>query len=177
MTERIEIALHKKKIVPYFLGASVFVLLSSWIFAAAFQSQLQIIGRIIFLTTVTASILFFGWTAFVLLTKLTTKNAGLIISDDGLVDNSSGLSAGLIDWADIKSISFTGSGINKFLIVNVKKPDKYIKREKYILKRTALLLNYKMSGSPIHILASFLDIDLFTLQDMIAAKRFKKSTP
>lgn len=174
MNEQIKIPLHKKKMVPYFLGAGIFVLLGIWIFLAAFQHELQLVGRIVFFLTGFASILFFGLVVIVLLLKLITKNAGLIISDDGLTDNSSGLSAGFIDWSDIRSIHFSGSGINKFLIIKVKKPEKYINRESNVLKRTAMHLNHKMSGSPIHILVSFLEINEFMLQDMIATKRFKK---
>jgi hypothetical protein len=60
------------------------------------------------------------------------------------------------------------------LVIILKKPGKYIERESNFLKRIAMRMNYKISGSPIHILVSFLDTDLNTLNVMIANKRYQK---
>jgi hypothetical protein len=54
-----------------------------------------------------AGIIFFGFVGFYLLKKLFNKKPGLIISNSGIVDNSSGISVGFIPWSDIKEIKET----------------------------------------------------------------------
>jgi hypothetical protein len=174
MNEPIEIPLNKKKIVPHILGALVFVLLATVMLADAFQLKNQPVTQAFVFLIGLAGILFFGLISIVLSAKLLKNKVGMIISDEGLIDNSSGLPAGFIPWKDIRKINFTATGYHRFLVIIVKKPGKYIERESNFLKRAAMWLNYKIAGSPIHILASFLEVDFYTLNEMIAQKRYQK---
>lgn len=56
----------------------------------------------------------------------------------------------------------------------VKKPDQFIDRQKLLIKRIAMRLNYKRSGTPVHILVSLLDTDINTLYSIIMEKRYQK---
>lgn len=174
MNEQIKIPFRKKKMIPYVVGALVFVLFGVLMIAAAVPGSGSLLTRVVFFLTGLASVLFFGLVAVVMLAKLARTNAGLILDEEGLTDHSSGLPAGFIPWNDIRKISVTTTGNQRFLVIHVKKPEKYLDREPNLLKRTAMRMNYKLSGSPIHIQVSFLDMDLYTLQELIASKRFQQ---
>ena len=106
--------------------------------------------------------------------KALGNKAGLIITDKGLYDYSSAISTGFITWSEIKKTSHSYLGSNIFMLIMVKKPEKYIARQKWLIKRIAMRLNYKMSGTPIHILVSFLDTDIHTLYSLMTEKRYQK---
>lgn len=174
MNEQAVIPLNKKRMLPNLLGAMVFVIAGSFMLVAAIAGKGQLFGRVVFLIVGLAALLFFGAIAWVMLAKIVRRRAGLIISDKGLTDNSSGLSAGFIAWNDIRKINVSYTGKLAFLVVVPKNPEKYIQREGNPLKRLAMRMNYKMSGSPIHILASYLDTDLHSLNALIAERRYQK---
>ncbi len=174
--QEIEIPLKKIKIGLYLLGAMVFVLLGGWMINSALLAKNQLVGKFIFFIIGLAGVLFFGLLAFVTLIKIFKTKAGLILSDEGLTDNTSGVAAGFISWKEIRKINISNSGSNSYLVVLVKNPEKFIKRERNFIKRFAMRMNYKMTGTPIHIMANFLDIDLYTLDCLITDKRFPKKT-
>jgi len=174
--QEIEIPLKKIKIGLYLLGAMVFVLLGGWMINSALLAKNQLVGKFIFFIIGLAGVLFFGLLAFVMLIKIFKTKAGLILSDEGLTDNTSGVAAGFISWKEIRKINISNSGSNSYLVVLVKNPEKFIKRERNFIKRFAMRMNYKMTGTPIHIMANFLDIDLYTLDCLITDKRFPKKT-
>jgi hypothetical protein len=174
--QEIEIPLKKIKIGFYLLGAMVFVLLGGWMINSALLAKNQLVGKFIFFIIGLSGVLFFGLLAFVLLIKIFNTKAGLILSDEGITDNTSAVAAGFISWKEIRKINVSNSGSNSYLVVLVKNPEKFIKRERNFIKRFAMRMNYKMTGTPIHILANFLDIDLYTLDCLITDKRLPKNT-
>jgi hypothetical protein len=176
MQEQTAISINKKRILPNVFGALVFVVLGIGMISIALLGEGAVGTKVLISLIGLVSLLFFGLILVVLLTKLVRNEAGLIITDDGLTDNTSGVSAGFIPWNDMRKINFSYTGNLVFLIVMVKKPEKYIERERNIIKRMAMRINYKISGSPIHILVSYLDIDLRTLNHMISDKKFQKTT-
>lgn len=174
--QEIEIPLKKINIGLYLLGAMVFVLLGGWMINSALLAKNQLVGKSIFFIIGLSGVLFFGLLAFVLLIKIFNTKAGLILSDEGITDNTSAVAAGFISWKEIRKIKLSNSGSNSFLVVLVKNPEKFIERERNFIKRFAMRMNYKMTGTPIHILANFLDIDLYTLDCLITDKRLPKKT-
>ena len=75
--------------------------------------------------------------------KLFDKKPGLIFDAAGVVDNASGLSAGLIPWSEIIGAkTFTMRGQN-MLIIEIKDPEKYLGRGNW-LKKLAVNANYKI---------------------------------
>jgi hypothetical protein len=171
MNQQVAIDFNKKKILPHLLGALVFVMLGTGMMGLALQAKNQLLAQVVFFTVGLAGLLFFGLIAVVHLMKMAKNKPALIITDDGLFDNSSGLSAGFIKWQDIKKLNFTRTGNQASLVIILKKPDKYIERESNFLKRAAMRINNKMSGSPVHIPLSYLDTDWPTLSELIANKR------
>lgn len=109
---------------------------------------------------------FFGITFIVALIKFLDKKPGLVLDDNGIIDNSSGVSAGLIEWKDITRIDVKQIISTKFLIIHTTNPDVYIKRvgktKSWIMKR-----NMGLYGSPISIPSTTLRYDFEKLKNLI----------
>src|SRR5688572_15627450 len=103
MNNRIEIPISKKKLTFMLIGSLVFVSLGLWFLISPPTSNHRLFGNptLIFAAGISAT-LFFGLCFVYLLKKIPDKTPGLIIDNDGILDNSSGVSAGFIPWADIK---------------------------------------------------------------------------
>lgn len=171
---RIEIPLSKSKMVMMSVGALAFVAIGCWFVAAppkienaywGHPTRLAILGY--------AAILFFGICAVLCLRKLPDTKPGLVIDDEGLIDNSGGLSAGRILWEDIQNISVLEMQKQKLLMLEVKNPQHYIDRQKVLLKRKGMQLNYKMYGTPLSISANGLKIPFHELLATVM-QRFKE---
>lgn len=103
--------------------------------------------------------------------KLFDKNPGIILSQQGIYENTSAFKFGLIPWADIseiyeESIQVSFASKEHFVTIGLVDPDKYISRETNVLKRKLLIANSRSYGSPIHISTNGLTTnhkDLFKL--------------
>ena len=155
MTEQIEIPLSKNKLTLMLICSLIFISLGLWFVIKPPTISNPIIGNpTLILTVGIAAILFFGLCALFIAKKLPDKTPGLIINNQGVTDNSSGVSVGLIPWDDIKEINVTNVANQKFLMLVVKNPDEYINRQKGFIKKKAMQMNYKSYGSPISISAN-----------------------
>ena len=173
--ERIEIPLSKAKLVMMLSGALLFVAVGCWFvldppaIRNAFwgnPTRLAVLGY--------ASIIFFGFCAGVLIRKLPDKKPGLIIDGSGLIDNSGGLSAGRILWADILSISILEIQRQKLLMLEVKNPEAYISRQRSLFKRKGMELNHRMYGTPLSITANALKVPFGELFDLLQRRLEEK---
>ena len=122
-----------------------------------------------------ASILFFGLCFFFIIKKLGDNSPGLIISNEGILDNSSGVSAGQIKWTEIEDISVIEIQRQKLIKLHVKNPQEYIERQTSGFKRKMMKVSYKMYGTPLTITAHGLKISfnelLSTLTEKLKASR------
>ena len=91
---------------------------------------------------------------------------GLVLSPDGINDNSSGVSAGLIPWSEIVSINITSLHSQKFLTFIVENPEKYAEQGSY-LKRKMDAANLKYFDSPIQISSNALKMDFQELTEIV----------
>ena len=112
---------------------------------------------------------FFGLTATIALRKLLDKRAGLIINEEGIIDNASGVSAGLVLWSDIREIKVWGKD-DKCLMIIVKNPQDYIDKATNPFKRGMMKSNHKSYGSPISISASALQTNFDDLYNLLLEK-------
>src|SRR3954462_7557927 len=107
-TEPIIIPLNKLKLTTMFLGALVFVGLGVWFVAhpSTFARGIfRFMGETGGIIIGWASIIFFGLCAIMIFRKIFDNESGLVITSEGIMDNSSGVSAGLIAWADITGLT------------------------------------------------------------------------
>jgi hypothetical protein len=147
------------------LGACAFVVLGAWLLSldeTTIRSQRRFNDPIHVYGTGLVSIVFFGACGVLGIRKLLDKRPGLVFNSAGVVDNSSGVSAGLIPWSEIVGAEVFEIHKQKMLIIKVRNPQKYIERGG-MLKQALNKANYKMCGSPIAITSNTLKIDFFEL--------------
>ena len=98
--------------------------------------------------------------------KLFDRKPGLILDEKGITDNSSFISVGLILWKDIVSIRTGKIKSNKFLIIDVCNPEKYVKG--YGKVKTLLLkANIRLYGTPLSISSNGLKYNFKNLEKLI----------
>jgi hypothetical protein len=156
---RIEIPLSKQKIILMLIGSIAFVAIGLWFVIAPPTIQNSYWGNPTKIMIVGySSIIFFGLCAFFLIRKLPDNKPGLIIDDNGLIDNSSGVSTGQILWADIEDISVIEIHRQRLIMIHVKNPQDYIDKQKSGFKRRIMTMNFKMYGTPLSITSNALKI-------------------
>jgi len=142
------IPLSKTKIVLLTLGSLTFVLASVWMWTLG---GTEITMDTLFYKIVSLSgILFFGMTGIYGLTKLFDNKPGLIINQQGLIDNSSAVSGKLIKWSDIEGFEISQIQSTKFILIFVRNPQHYMDQASY-LGRFWMKMNYKTYGTPLSI--------------------------
>lgn len=154
---RTEIPLSKAKLVKLLFFSVVFLAAGLWMIIANPQSSNPIFNNVVF-----KAFAAYGGTIMGLLgiyffsRKLFDKNPGLVVSEQGIYDNTSAFKVGLIPWSDISHIqasSMQASIASKqhFVTIGLTDPESYIARETNALKKWLLKLNAKNYGSPIHL--------------------------
>jgi len=154
-----------------FFGSLVFVGLGIWFLTNPPKSNHWLFGNptIVFIIGL-ASVIFFGLVAVTIFRKFSDKKPGLTISKQGVTDNSSGVSAGLIPWTDIQEIKISQVMNQKFLMLIVRNPEDYLDKVTNPLKRNAMKMNYKTYGSLISISSNALRTNFDDLQKLLIDK-------
>ena len=169
--EQIEIPLSKMKMTLTFLGSLTFVGLGFWFLIYPPKSNNLLFGnQIVIFVAGLSSVIFFGLIAITIFRKFLDKKPGLIISRQGVTDNSSGVSAGLILWSDIQEIKISQVMDTKFLMLIVRNPQDYLDTITNPLKRNMMKMNYKKHGSPISISSNALETNFDNLQKLLIEK-------
>jgi len=170
MVNQIEIPLGKKKITILLLASALFVLGGIWMafdpekfihtfFGIDNHSTVRFWGI--------SATLFFGLALIYGITKLFDKKAGLILNEQGIIDNTTAASIGLIEWTDIKGIR-TGQVIStKFLLIDIKEPEKYIKKAKSKMRSKLMKANLNSYGTPLSITSNTLKYNFDALEKLI----------
>lgn len=159
------IELSKKKILLLILGSCVFVGLGIWLLSldeATIRSQHPYRSPSLIHGVGIVSIVFFGATGAFTIHKLFDKKPGLVLNSSGVIDNSSSVSAGLIQWSEILGAEIYEIHGQKMLIIKVRNPQEYIERGG-ALKRALNNASHKMCGSPIAITSNALNVDFSEL--------------
>ncbi len=168
MNQSIEIPLNKAKITLFLVGAVAFVFTGVFfaIEPAIFISPILRSEELIRIAGV-AAVLFFGLGAVYMLRKLFDKKVGLTISEEGIIDNSSAVSVGLIEWQDITGVETLEIASNKILLVHTNNPEKYMERATNMFSRKAIQANHRMYGTPLSITANSLQIKYKELERLV----------
>ncbi len=154
-SQTIEIPLSKSKLFYSFLGSVAFVGAGFWFLLTIPKIELPITFYHIFNFIVgLASILFFGAVGIIVSQKLVQKTAGLIISAEGVTDQTSGISAGFVAWDEVLEITEIQVLGQKFVNLVVANPENYLYRQKNPLSRTFVRLNLKNYGTVVSLSAN-----------------------
>jgi hypothetical protein len=164
---QVMIPLSKRKMILLLISSVVFVLAGIWLLLWNPSISNKLLNQPALKISIgIISILFFGWAGFILVKKLMDDKPGLIIGPDGIIDNSSGISAGFIPWSDITGIKIQHVFSQKFLMIIVRNPETYIGRQ-HGVKKGAAKANHKMYGSPVAISSNALQIRFEELKQLI----------
>lgn len=113
-----------------------------------------------------AAILFFGATGITGIKKMFDNKVGLIIDENGIIDNSSGVSIGLIKWSDITAITREEISSTQFLLLYISNPDFYLSQAKG-LKRKMMEANNRMYGTPLSMSSNGLKCKFSELEKLL----------
>jgi len=152
------VELSKKKMLLLLLASCVFVALGVWLVSldeASLQVQSRFRNSVLVHGLGLVAVAFFGLCGGVGIKKLFSKKPGLVFNSSGIVDNSSGVSAGLIPWPEIVGVELFELQKQELLVIKVTDPRKFIDRGG-LVRRALNNANYKMCGSPIVISANAL---------------------
>lgn len=150
--EEVVIPLSKTKISLLLLGSVAFVLLGLWLLLFTPEIKHPLFGnKTALIIAALLAIVFFGTTAVINLIKLVQRTPGLVIGRDGIYDNSSAVTAGLIKWEDLQDIGVMEIQKQKLLMLYVQNPHEYISSQKNAIKRKIMQINYKTYSTPISI--------------------------
>jgi len=166
--EQIEIPLNKKNLIVMLIGSIAFVCIGIWFVLQPELISNQLFSNKTFTIIIgVVSILFFGLCAIYIIRKLPDDKPGLTIDNIGLIDNSSGFSVGKIQWSDIENISVITIHRQKLILLYVKNPQEYIKRESSGFRRKLLQSNYSIYGTPLSITSNALKIKFEDLLNVL----------
>ncbi|MFM7429801.1 MAG: STM3941 family protein [Flammeovirgaceae bacterium] len=171
--ERIEIKLSKTKGILTFLGSVAFVLVSLWLISFAddqdrytptFVKGAGYVGLI-----------FFGLCGLYIFYKLFDTKPGLIIDNNGILDNSSAASGHIIKWERIVGLRVGQVKSTKFILIDLVDPEQFMNEMKGI-KKTLMWGTYKMYGTLTSISSSTLNCDFDELYNLIDKRLQSKSS-
>jgi len=152
MKDNIEIPLSRIKLVLIIFGCAMFLALSVFILLNAENMQTRKAENPFIMRAIAViAILFFGAILISVFKKLFQNRMGMIISDKGIWDNSNGVSIGLIEWQDIQNIRKSQVMLTKFLLIDVKNPEKYLNNASSKFKASIMRRNMQTYGTPISI--------------------------
>ncbi|NDW09755.1 STM3941 family protein [Dysgonomonas sp. 520] len=172
----IQIPLSKRRIILLITLSVLFVIVSLWLFLTADQQTYY--NSIFVKIAGIVGTIFFGFTTVIYITKLFDKQAGLIIDDMGIIDNSSVSTVGLIEWKDIETIRQVNIMSTKILLIDVSLPAKYLNRVSG-LKRKTMESNMALCGTPLSITPRNLNCKSNELEKLLISeleKRKKKDS-
>lgn len=98
---------------------------------------------------------------------------GIIISDQGITDLSTGYQIGTVLWQDIEKVKIMKDLSDlkyEYMVLIVKNPNEYINREPTRFKKRSLTLKLHYYGSPVCISNRALECSFETLKTVILAK-------
>ncbi len=168
---KIVIQLSKSKLFLLFLGAATFAGIGFWFIIAPPKIDLPLFGNptIIFIVGL-ACIVFFGIMGYFIFKMLGDKSPGLVISAEGVFDNSSAISVGLVPWTDILEIKETKVVNQTFISLIVKNPQDYIDKQTNPIKGILMQKNYDSYGTAIAISVNGLSCDYQELKETLDKK-------
>ncbi len=165
--DEMKIALSKKKLLFLISISGLFVAAGVWMISSASGALSHIVSA-----CGGVSVTFFGLCAIVGLIRFFDKKPGLEFTKMGVIDNASGVSAGLIPWSDILGADVYESMGQRMLVVKVINPDRYIEACGP-LKRWTKKANARICGSPVTIPYNTLKVEFDELLNLFNAYKAK----
>ena len=165
--KEIKIELSKRKLVLLLSAGIGFVFFGCWFLVnpsnfVNFSTRNEII---VFIAGI-LGVVVFGVASVFLFIKLFDKKAGLVINNQGIIDNTNSSSMGLISWPEITKIYKKKVISTEILIIEIRNPEEYIQKANG-LKKLGLKQNLKSYGTPITLTAVGLKCSFDELERLV----------
>ncbi len=158
----VSIPLSKFKMILLSSLAVGFVALSLWLWSITGLDLFSLIIKFVSLVGIS----FFGLCTVSIFFKIFDMKPGLVIDQEGFLDNSTTIASGNVPWSEIVEIDTFSVNNQKFLIFMVVDPKKYANQGNF-LQRKIKQLNLKLFGSSIQISANSLKTNFFDLKETV----------
>ena len=156
-----DVVYHSKvRLILVVLGSLMFVVLGYW-FVSGGVGTVLVVGWL--------SIVFFGCCGIYGVWRLVRPTPAVIVSAQGIVDNATANSAGLVPWSTIREVKILAFMNQRYLGIFVHDPAAFIAQHSR-LKRVAMQSNFRLAGTPVVIPRAGLATDLETLEGLIRAR-------
>lgn len=159
------VAFHKIRLAALALTCLAFVVLGVWIMVTEpphFDGFDRSVLGVIDVVIGSQAVLFFGGGLVVIMRMILQREPALELTDEGFVDRSSLVAAGFVPWSDVVGLRQYDTFGQRFLVVKVADPKKYVQRHGMV-PRFFATMNVKMVGSPVSLTANSMRIDQATL--------------
>lgn len=175
-TYKIEVPHSKKQLIKFLIFSVLALVIGVWMIVAKPHTSNPVFDNIIVKNFAAYGAVLMGiFGLYFFSKKLFDKNAGLIIDEEGIIDNSSAVSVGKILWKDImeiteRSIQASITSKQKFITIILKNPEEYISRQTNVIKRKSIAMNVKYTGSPVNISTNGLTMPFEELKNLLIKK-------
>jgi len=150
MANELIIPKNKTKPIKYFIVSLLlcilgllFITTPEWFIRSNNPGVIKIVGYIF--------IILFGAFTLMFSQKVFDKQPGMILDNEGFIDNTSGVNTGKVKWKDITEIFIKEALDQRFIMLKVKDPNVYMQREKNPLKIRIMNMNNSLYETPINI--------------------------
>jgi hypothetical protein len=174
MMNSLEIPFSKWKLLLTVVASTLFVvvgvfLLFVWSEEAGSSNSLakKIIGGIL--------IVFFGAVGVFGLLKIILNKSALVINDEGILDNTTASSFGLIKWENITGFKIEEMMSRNYLVIQVNNGEEMIEKSKGMVRKT-MKMNFSMYLTPYAIPSTVINyklVDLIKLLEKQLSERQK----
>jgi len=165
--DEIKIKTNKKKLIFLFFGSIILAFFSLWyiLYPSDFVNIITRRKELIYIVGIIGSVVF-GISSIWIFFRLFDNKPGLIINEQGIIDNTNTGSIGLIKWQDIIEVRHKRIMSNSIMLIVVKEPQKYLQGVS-ILKRLSLKQNINNYGTPIALTSVSLDCNFDELEKRV----------
>jgi len=170
MKSSISISLSKVKLFAFLAVGTLFVVIGWWLFNL---SEVEILSHRRFNNPLfvhgagLSSMIFFGLITLWIVTKLFDSTPGLVLSEEGLFENTNMFSIGFVAWADISGIQVHKINKQRLIYVVLRDPEKYISICGPI-KQVLLRATLKLGPSPVTIISNSLTISVDEVVSLVS---------
>jgi hypothetical protein len=111
-------------------------------------------------------IVFFGAISAVGFVKMLSKKCALLINNEGILDNTTASSFGLIKWENITGFKIEEMMSRKYLVIQVNNGEEMLEKSKGMLRKT-MKMNFSMYLTPYAIPSTVVNYKLIDLVEIL----------
>lgn len=164
----LKVGINKSKLLKNLLLSLLFVGAGIWILLAKPQTGNPVFNDPVFkYGAAVVCIIFFGLVALWITRRLFSKRPGLVVSNKGIINQSTLSQGNFIGWHEIESFVRTRIRKQDFMLVKLKDPQAYIAKHSKNYRQRMLKHNYETQGTPVSILLSSLDCKANELEEFL----------